>query len=499
VIASWILVAAAWAADTNAVPASQAQVEPVVETFAPLEIAVSGTPGRELVTVVGSNVPLDRLLARLATAVGRELEGIDDTMRPDLVTVELRERPLAEVLEICLGAVGLRAEVSSYVIRVRSTPTTGRTPTRLREAAMATYARGLNGFSDHPDAPLARLSQAAIEETNGNLGAAVEHYHALIETFRTSPEVHTARWRMALALQRLGLWAEASAQLRTLASHAGAEELHGAARLELARCALELGNPVLAQNMLEALDRTHPVAEREVRADRELLKARTHLAQEDALRALQVVEAAAARGWSTEQEMEAMWVRARAFEYLALPKEAARAWLILGVHGPVASRPLALERSARLSLEANDELASLFVAAIGRKSELADAFEEPSLEARRRLGLELDVSSLEAPLRLELVEEYLREDRLDEATPLLETLHAERVDLEHEQFIRLARLRAAHTNALVGVDAALDVLRDARWELEDREDRQPLDMAAAELLERARRYDRAFLAYEGIY
>ncbi len=494
IAACWLLVASmAFAVDSENSPRAGS------EAFAPLSVSVSGPRGREVVTVVGSSVPLDRLLERVAAAVDRELEGLASTMRPDLLTVELRERPLVDVLEICLGAVGLRAEVSPYSIRIRSASMEASSQPRIREAALAQYARGLNAFGDHPDAPGARLSQAEIEESQGNDGAAVEHYHALIETYRTSEAVHVARWRMALALQRMGLWSEASAQLRGLANHVGAELLHAAARREMARCALELGNPVLAQNMLEALDRSHPSTDREERAERALLVARSRLAQEEPILALQAVEGAAARGFSPKQEMDAMRLRAMAFEKLGLKKEAARAWLILGAHGPVEARPMALERSVRLSLEAEDVLAALFTSAQGKMTAEVEVFEEVALEARRRLGLALDLQKLDPVLRLELAAEYLREGRLEEATPVLAALHSLRADLSRADFLRLAKLRAEHAFALAGLDSALDVLRDARWEIEERDDRQPLDVAAAGLLERARRYDRAFLAYEGIY
>ena len=141
----------------------------------------------------------------------------------------------------------------------------------------------------------------------------------------------------------------------------------------------------------------------------------------------------------------------------------------------------------------------LFIAAAAEQAGSDAELTESVFEARRRLGLPEDTSTLEPTLALAYAEELANNERWAELTTTLDRLHEQRAQLSYDDFVRLASVRARQSFALAGIDAALGVLRDARWELETSDARQPIDQVAAELLELGRNFDRAVLAYEGVY
>lgn len=469
------------------------------ETFGALTVEVAASDAGLRCTLRGTNIPVDRVVRELATRSGRELTGFEGIARAALVTVDLVDRPLEEALEVTLGSVGLRAELRNDLVRVVPSTFQDREPKELRELATASYLSALQRFPEHPLGASARLSQATIEEARGNRSAALEHLRALIESYRTSPLVHQARLRAAALLMAMERHAEAATDLRLVAAASGAAPWHAEARLELARTTLALGNPELCEAMIATLERSFPTADRQVIAERELVRAEAFLQLERWVDALHAVERCASLGMPTTLEVPAMAVRARAFEGLDMPKEASRAWLIVATLDSGEWQRTAFERSAALALESDEEVSVLFIAAAATRAGSDAELTKSVFEARRRLGLPEDTAALEPPLALSYAEELANNERWTELSPTLDRLHEQRAQLSYEDFVRLASVRARQSFALAGIDAALGVLRDARWELETSEARQPIDQVAAELLELGRNFDRAVLAYEGVY
>ena len=471
----------------------------VEEDFGALSVSVVAGDDGLRCTVRGTNIPVDRIARELAVQSGRELTGFEGVARAALVTVELVDRSLEEALEVSLGAVGLRAELRSDLVRVVPSSFDVRSPKELRELATASYLSALQRYPAHPLGASARLSQASIEEARGNHAAALEHLRALVDSYRTSPLVHQARLRAAGILIEKGRHAEAATDLRLVAAAAGAAPWHALARLELARTTLALGNPELCEAMIATLERSFPSGDRQVIAERELVRAEAYLALERWVDALHAVERCASLGMPTTLELPSMAVRARAFEGLDMPKEASRAWLIVATMDNGKWQQTAFERAAALALESEEEVSVLFIAAAAEQAGSTADVMASVFEARRRLGLPEDTSTLEPELALAYAEELANSERWNEVHPTLEQLHGQRGQLNYEDFVRLATVRARQSYALAGIDAALSVLRDARWELESSEARQPLDRVAAELLEQGRNFERAMLAYEGVY
>jgi len=469
------------------------------QNTAPLVVDVVADNEGARCSILGSNVPVDRVVREIAERTGRELSGFEGVARAALVTVELKDRPIGEVLEVVLGSVGLRHELREGHLRVLRDDTSDREPATLRDQATAAYLLALQRFPSHPLGAAARLSQARMEIHRGNGTSALDHLRALVESYRTAPLVHDARIAAAGVLESLGRFAEAAAELRLVIGAAGAEHWHPKARLDLARNTLALGNPELAEAMLTTLERAHPTIDRGVIAAREFVRAEAYLELKRWIDALHAVERCAVRGLPVDAETQAMSIRARAFEGLDMVQEASRAWLIVASDERAPRRALAFERAASLALEAEEELSVLFVAQAAVSAGV-DAEVDPAVfEARRRLGLPEDGLLMPVSMALTYAAELAATERWQELTPVLKRLHNERALLELAAFVELGRLRAEQTFALAGIAAALDVLRDTRWELERPEDRLALDRVAAALLERVRDYNGAVLAYEGVY
>ncbi len=472
---------------------------PTAEDGAPLVVEAESIDGARWWTVRGKDVPLDRLLLQVARKAGFRLEGLLAAQHDALVSVDLRRRPLDQVLEVVLGSLGLAHDFEADRLIVMPADA-GSTSEELLDAATAAWSRAANRFPTHPRAVAARLAQGEIAELRGLLVAADDLYRSVITTFPGSSEAAEALLRSGRIHERLGEWSEASMRFRELASLPGHDEFHAPARLELARCLLELGNPESARFLLDTLDSEYPTADGVEQTERLLVRAQVPNALGRPMEALRLLDASA-RALDPLAGQHMLRVRAQSLEGVGMPGEAGRAWLLFADKAGAAERTRALEEAARLALVSGDELGVLFI----HKEAEPEARTARMLgywhEARQRLGLEARHSAGAADVveRIEAGEDLLESGEAQRAATLFEALLALRGTLDEEPSARITAGWARCLEARGDLEAAIDVLRRARPEYATLEARRRLDLAAAGLFEKHERFDLSVEAYRGIY
>ncbi len=462
-----------------------------------------GTPD-ERWTVRARDSSPRALLERLAEISGRALEADAALDRAGPVTVSLDGRSLEQVLEYALGAVGLQAELSRDAISVRDDTAEADTPGQRAALAEAAWQRAAARFPRHAGATSAALARGELAELRGRSESARGRYLELLERDPRSPPAAEAYLRAGRIAAERREWGEASEHFRALANLAGAEEYQAVARVELARATLALQDAPSALHILEALERSHPTRERTEVTARTLIRVEALLAAarfQDALFELESrgpqLDALGARA--------APELRARALEGAGLLDEAARAWLLVA-RGADQGRPraLAFEKAARLALDAQDELAVLFIAREAQACGVGATVAACEREARSRLGAAgpqpADVPS-SARERLAQAELVLERSHPERAAELFEELFTARsaLALEPEERARVALGWARCLCASSGVDTALELLSDERARLEAGTARALLDRGTAALLEERGLFERAADAYQGEY
>jgi hypothetical protein len=468
-----------------------------------IHVEVRTTDEQQLVTLRAENAPLDQVMTRLTDELGYDLDGLAFARRPALVTVDLERRPLEQALRYLLGSVGLTYTLRAGAITVVSAETAEMERGEVLRLASVAYLRALSRHPDHALAAGARLDQGELAELQGYPGAALDHYQALIADFPRAPEVPAAYMRSGLVLERLGRWADAAEQFRAVANLKLALDLAAPARLELARCTIEVGDAESALFLLTALDANHPAGSAEERGRRALVRSLA-LARDgrhlEALRTLEGVEAAL----EGEDRIEGLRVRAIALQGAGNPGDAGRAWLLYALEVAEPTRVYALEQAARLSLEAEDEMGALFV--VRQAEELGHAlrFAPYKAQAYERLGFATDVEARPLGMadRVAAAEAELAAGDAAAASKLLSPYLAGASALDPDLRVRFAVAWARCVDAVQALDPALAHLRGVRTALAGDahlERRAGLDVAAAELLERREMYDRAADAYRGIY
>lgn len=484
----------------------------------PLIVEIKAEPdGSEYATVIGANVSIQTICNEIAEESNRIVFGFrtdERDLSSPLVTVDLRNRPLEEVLEYVLGTAGLVAELSRDVLNVRL-DTTNEDGDALLLRALAGYGRASYAYPDHDLAAAARLAQGEIEERRGLDQAALSHYQLLIESHPASPLVLDAFMRSGDLLQRMGEWARAIDQYRYV-SEISPEDLEASddevapldryvqeAKLEIARCNLELGRSDFALLILNVLEREHPALDRVQVMARATLRALCYLELGSYIEALKVLDELE-RGFVTEDVAHlALEIRARCFDGMDLRKEAAKAWLFHARIAPEPQRSLSYERASELFLALEEYAGVMLVAGEVRHHDVdADVAADERL-ARAALGLEYDLNAdnSTAAERVDAADVAASTEDWDEVTILLGPLFGE-LELAPEPLraqIALGWAQALYSTE--GIDAAITALRDAR-QVFDRlqpEDTPRLDQKAAELFESAGNFDAAYEAYEGNY
>jgi hypothetical protein len=507
-----------------------AGLRPVANDPLPLVVEVlRDEDGTEYATVVGTNVSIRSVLERVAKSTERLLWGFGEDERgltAPLVTVELRDRPLTEVVEYMLGTAGLVGEIDANVINVR-TDTTSENRDALLSRALAGYSRASYRFPNHELAASARLAQGAIEELRGLDQAALSHYQLLIDAHSTSSLVLEAHMRSGALLQGQGQWARAIEEYRRVTEltpsdldettsgeaprgdllvgtdGATIEDYFRAAHLEIARCNLELGHADWAIQMLNVLERKHPAATRQGIVDRRILRARCYLEDGKYIESLKVLDELE-RGFVTRDDMVTMLgLRAHCFDNLDLRPEAARAWVIHAHQVDEPERSASFERAAEHFLVLEDYLGVLFLAENARTLGSSANVRTAERIARSALGLAvaMDEDNSTIPERFEAARVATEREDWTLATQLLSPLFRELeiVPLELRDDVALEWSRTLYATS--GINAAIAALRTARklFERTQPEDTTRLDARAGQLFEQESRFDLALDAYDGKY
>lgn len=468
-----------------------------------VRVSVERDGDQMLVSLRTALAPLDQVCQELAGALDFDLEGLGERQRSVLVTAELDRRPLEEVLEYVLGAAGLTYALRTGVLTIVEDGTSALGRAELLELARQAYADALTRFPQHDSAPRALLDQGEVDELRGYPGTALDHYQTLIARYPKGADAPEAYLRSGRLLASLGRWADAAEQFRKLSGLDLAEGYTAPARLELARCTVELGDPQSALYILAALEKSHPVSAEAPPERRELVRALALVGTHRDLEGLRAVEAIEA-SLSGADRLEGLRVRALALQGAGYPGEAARAWTLYSNEVDDPARGFALEQAAKLALAADDEVGVLFVVRQAETHGMGARFAAYKSEAYARLGFktETEPTTKSAAERIAEGEERVAAGDLDAAAVLVRNLVAANGALDPDLRTRLALVWSTCVAQTQGLDPALEHLHLVRATLEDEINaalRAKVDVAAATLLEAAGLFDRAADAYRGAY
>jgi tetratricopeptide (TPR) repeat protein len=460
-----------------------------------IALSVHETQAGERWSVLCADAPLAEVLRALAKKAGLALEGTELVPSGAKVSVELERRPLEELLEYVLGSAGLAHRLAGGSLVV--VPSAGEAEELLRRAESA-WQRVEAGGGEASSAARALLARGHLAEVRGDHEGAYRLYSELAAD-EPSPETAEALWRAGRILEELGHWSEAAQHFRTLAAMEGAaRRLAVRARLELAAVSIELGDARSALHLVNSLDLNFPAEDGRERAERALVRARAQNACREPVEALRALEENAVDAVPA-LAARALEVRAVAFEELGFAVEAARAWLLCARDAGPAGRAEAFERAARLSLEAGDDLGTLFICREAARAGADQGLGSWARTARAHLGLDEPDSPASIRERLELAERELAAGELASATDLFEGLYLARGALDEDSRARVLAGWARCVHRRTGLEPALALLSQARESIESLEARRRLDIAAAAMLEEDQLFERAALAYEGRY
>lgn len=463
----------------------------------PTRLEVTGSGLEQRATVVATNANLETLMRTLAERSGRLLEGPrPPDLAPALVTVELIDRPLTQVLEYVLGSVGLDYELSPSTLRLLRAPDEQPSAEDLLARSMATYLRAASLFPQAPEQERARLDQGRVELLRGNSEAALFHFTSLIDTHPRSPLVPDAQLLAADLLASLERYEEAHTLYLRVTELPAKDPRRGQARLGLARCQMELSNPSFTVLMLRRLERDSPSEDPREKGQRLLLLARALERSALPVEALEALDELERLGAPLELQVEAMQVRALALERLEYVPAAGRAWMVVARETRGAAAGAAYRRAAEIALSQGEPLSVLFIEKelSQRGAEVAAVDLGPLVfDARLALGLSVDWGAADPGRQAQAAR---RAAQLDPAAarPIWEALLSRGEALAPELRLEAARALAQLLVDSEGLDAALSVLAGVRALDPDDNDR-----LAGELCQRAREFERAAQAFLGRY
>ncbi len=463
----------------------------------PATVSAVSKEGQTWFTVRAENASALKVIREIGRVTNRDVLGLHLLDRPALLTVELVERPLDQVLEFTLGSIGLRFELHRTSIKLlKGAP---ETPEAQLDSAAAAWTRASMRFPDHPFAAEARLAQGEIAELRGLPTAARATYVALAEDYPNSAVTGEAYMRAGRISAQLGQWDEAGRLYRTLATLDVAGEFHASARLEWARALVAQGDPQGALYMLSALDTNYPTVDATEETARRLVKARALNERGRFMEALEEIDNADPN-FDDFGRWEALYIRAVALEGIGLPGDAARAWLLYSNEAKGADLELSLQEAARLALEADDDLAVLFVVRRAELAGLTEGFEVYEREARRRIGFEGESATNTIEERVVRAEALLEKGEHNAASDILEALFLARGALPDEMTdAKVCSLWAQSVEGTSDLQSAIQTLTSVRPSFESSTALQLLDVTAAKLFEKHERFDAAVAAYQGDY
>jgi tetratricopeptide (TPR) repeat protein len=484
-----------WSALCLALCASNAPARLQGESF---QIRADQVEGEWRCSIYAARAPLGDLLASLARQCGATVAGFEHVPSSALVDVDLRDRPVHQALDYVLGSAGLAVEHRAGTWRVSASTGAALTADALREEALGALRAALVDFPEHQGAAVALMGRGRIELERGHPSVAAADFDELVARFPDSPLVPEALLRAGHA-QGLDLrWEDAAQRYAELLRLESAHPFESEARLELARCAAWMGDSSRALILLDGLDDLDPNPDKNSLRARQLVRVRALIEDarcEESLKLLDVVESARLVG---AQKLEAFELRARAFEELERPGDAARAWLAFAQACDGNDRTRGLRHAARLALEAGEELSVLFISQMAQGSPAQSEFDALAEQARERLELFASSPRDASPAeRLGRGEELVLAGNFVEARDALAVLGLSRARLSQDELLRFALAYGRALYRTDGCDEAMNVLRDLLPSIADSAARRAIYLLAGELLEDSGRIDEAIEAYQG--
>jgi tetratricopeptide (TPR) repeat protein len=448
-------------------------------------------------TLVASNANLETLLSQLARDSGRQLRLTGDpAAAPALVTVELYDRPLTQVLEYLLGSVGLDYELDPTTLKVLPALEADEASGDLLARSLATYLRASKLYPDAQEVEQALLEQGRIEVQRGHPEAALVHFNSLLDGHPDSALIPDARLEAAHLLAKLERYDEAHTLYLRVTELPLGDARRNRARLGLARCQMELSNPSFTVLMVRRLQADSPSDDPRELADRLLLLAGALERSELPVEALGSLDELERLGAPIEVQVAAMEIRARCLERLEYTPAAGRAWMVVARERRGTEAAQAYRRAAEIAATQGDALAVLFIA----KEFASRGLESTSIEldslafdARLELGLPVDWATAPSEQQLAAARRFSSQGD-SSAVDIWRALQARGEELVPAERLEVGQALARAILDEEGLDASLAILAALRPL-----DNAACDQLAGELCQRARDFTRASQAFLGRY
>ncbi|MFT7676843.1 MAG: tetratricopeptide (TPR) repeat protein [Planctomycetota bacterium] len=504
-----LLILALLSLTTNIVSAQ----EDSVRTVHVGRIDVVATPDSEhgmLLTVKTETGRIKSLLARIAQEVGRPVTGLENISRDPVVEIYLVERPWREALRWVTGSAGLHVTVTYDAIKIKEElPAFPEADDAYMAATIAWQrVRAMLPAHENADEHELALGDCALALGPTFASTARVHYENVVNDFPQSdlrPECLLRASNLYAAAEE---WNTAMLSYHELANLTVDHPYHSIARRELARSMCRIGGAEANKDLrsenarkalltLKTLDLKYPSPDSVERRERALLQSLALTLTDDPIRALRALDIAATYSPSGHRDPGLNEVRALAFERAGSFGDAAVAWLYQTQHTTGAEQEAAFVRSAKASLKAGDELGTLAIVAHAEQAGYGDTLAPFGRTAESRLGLIGDVSTLSMDQRITRGRELLAEDAPEQAAMVLGKAFEERNKLRPEVLDAIAKDLASALSATNDWKNAVDVLRTAAADLPKNFDRSSLYRAAADVLEKAGRFEAAIDALEG--
>ena len=194
-----------------------------------------------LFDVVAHDAPAHEVLARLAKAIGKEIsldEGETVLRAGTMIDVQLRKRPLTEIVEWVTGSAGLAADIGRSTIRCRADTERSTAPERALEHAIDSWRTALLRNPDSVEVPRLRFQIGNAYFQLGRFAEAIQIWENEIEAAAdasTFGDLSLVYYRCGFAHARLGDEKGAQSQWFSIATNFSGDPLIAPARLEVVR------------------------------------------------------------------------------------------------------------------------------------------------------------------------------------------------------------------------------------------------------------------------
>ncbi len=472
------------------------------------EVLVEEVSGDQLCSVRARKASVHDLIAEIADQSGRDLAGFNLAGSGLDVTVRLDSRPVGQALHYVLGCVGYRAEMTSRSIFVHAELPPFPEEQHLLDAADLAYQRALSYHPTSEHGDQAELALARIQARLGNLPLSRSHYEVLIDNYPYSKHVQIALYEVANLLKDERNFEDAAVKYRDLIERER-EDLNLAdllvenpygleARLNLARCAAQLGNYQHAIYGLNDLDNLAPAENADERGRRNYVRARALIGKTDYVDALRLLHREDTRESVGDHPGERVELIAEALSLSGRPSDASLAWLEYSQQTHGKAQEHALIKSAELALIAGDELGALMICRQAKEQGHEEALAALENQARAALDfVEQDLVHIGFDQRLERGEEFVSQGQWHGAYVELNRLEHQLDTMTSSQLARFAIAYAPSLASEVSIDEMVRFLRKALPLQPDIEQRRALYRLAANLFEENEMFDRAIDALGG--